>query len=147
MSLIFHGFPLPRSQGDQITRDNCGGRGGLKEPPRPKWFVTASLPLSGGCVWEQVTSYCVPLIKLKDGWMDGWMAVAPSPPPSTSADEEPSLLCSFLITERRRALAGDCESEPAAAPEKTGQEVRRGGGLGCRKEWEVNEETSRRGLC
>lgn len=71
MSLIFHGFPLPRSQGDQINRDNRGGRRGLKEPPHPKWFLTASLPLSSGCVWEQVTSYCVPLIKLKDGWMDG----------------------------------------------------------------------------
>lgn len=66
------------------------------------------------------------------------MAVAPYPPPSTPADEEPSLLCSFLITERHRALAGDRESEPAAASETTGQEVRRGGGLGCGKEWEVN---------
>lgn len=75
MSLIFHGFPLLRSQGDQINTDNHGEVGGLKElllwtPPHPKCFVTASLPLSSGCVWEQVTSYCVPLIKLKDGWMD-----------------------------------------------------------------------------
>lgn len=85
MSLIFHGFPLPRSQGDQINRDSHRERGGLKEPalwtpPHPKWFVTASLSLSSGCVWEQVTSYCVPLIKLKDGWLDGWMDGGGCPP-------------------------------------------------------------------
>lgn len=62
---------------------------------------------------EQVTSYCVALIKLKDGWMDGSGDALPSP--STLADEEPSLLYSLLITERCGALAGDNESELAAA--------------------------------
>lgn len=57
------------------------------------------------------------------------MAGMPSPPPSTSTDEEHSLLCSLLITERRSALAENYESEPAFASE-TGQEVRRGGGGG-----------------
>lgn len=66
-----------------------------------------------------------------DGWIDGGGAL---PSPSTLADEEPSLLCSFLITERCRALARDYES---VASEATGQEVRRGGRLGCRKEWEA----------
>ena len=98
----------------------------------PKWFVTASLPLSSNCIWEQVTSYCVPLIKLKHGWVDGWIdggGALPSPPPSTSTDEEHSLLCSLLITERRSALAANYESETAFAS-VTGQEVRRGGEAG-----------------
>lgn len=73
MSLIFHGLPLPRSQGDQINRDKHAGRGGLKEPSHLKWFVTAALLSSSERVWEQVTFYCVPLIKLKDGRMDGWV--------------------------------------------------------------------------
>lgn len=73
MSLIFHRLPLSRSQGDQINGDKRGGRGGLKEPSHLKWFVTAALLSSSECVWEQVTSYCVPLIKVKDGRMDGWM--------------------------------------------------------------------------
>lgn len=84
MSLIFHGLSQPRSQGDQINRDKRGRRGGLKEPPHLKWFVTALLPFSSDCVWEQVTSYCVPLIKLKDGWLDGWLdgsGALPSPCP------------------------------------------------------------------
>lgn len=65
------------------------------------------------------------------------MAVVPSPPLAHSVDEEPSLLCSFLITEHLRALAADYEYKPAAASETIGQEVRRGQGLGCRKEWEA----------
>ncbi|KAK5862089.1 hypothetical protein PBY51_017519 [Eleginops maclovinus] len=124
-----------------MSKDNRGGRGGLKEPVpwtplHPKWFVTASLPLSSNCIQEQVTSYCVPLIKLKHGWMDGLIdggGALPSPPPSTSTDEEHSLLCSLLITEHHMALAANYESEPAFASE-TGQEVKRGGGLGYRKE-------------
>ncbi|KAM9353553.1 cysteine-rich venom protein [Symphorus nematophorus] len=43
-----------------------------------------------------------------------------------------------LGAERRGALAGDCESEPAAASETTGQEVWRGGGV-----WDVGKSGRR----
>lgn len=71
----------------------------------------------------------------------------PPPPPSTSPEEEPSLLCLILITERRGALASDCESArrpPLQRDDRTGSEEGRRRS-GCRKEWEAekigNEQT------
>lgn len=51
-----------------------------RSPSQLKCVVTVLLPLSSSRLWEQVTSYCVLLIKLMDGWMEGWMAVVrPAP--------------------------------------------------------------------
>ena len=44
-----------------------------RSPSQLKCVVTAPLPLSSSRLWEQVTSFCVLLIRLMEECMEGWM--------------------------------------------------------------------------
>lgn len=107
--------------------------------------MTVAALFSSERVWEQVTSYCVQLIKPRTGEWDGGMEGLVS---GVDGEEAGTLLlCSFSNYTMSEALVVDCEPSKS-----TQQEVGRGrrcqqGYSASRSEREAKKETSRWGFC